>query len=98
MMLSWGGPVAGTDPDRAERIAESITTSMYHKGDVLTGIAEAVVGFDPERAGRISELIVENYANYGSVMARIAGVIATVDPDRAERIAEQSRPRIRRGL
>lgn len=82
------GTVARTDPDRAERIAESITTSMYYKGDALTGIAEAVVGFDPGRAERISELIVGNYAN-GDFMARIAGVIAAADPDRAERIAEQ---------
>ena len=53
-------PLAASDPDRAERIAQSITTKDG-KADALAAVAEALAASDPDRAERIAQSITDEF-------------------------------------
>ena len=66
--IAW--VLAGTDPDRAERIAQSITDGFW-KAHALVGVAWVLAGTDPDRAERIAQSIPD-----GAQKARILVIIA----------------------
>ncbi len=86
---------AGADPDRAERIAQSIGNKSV-KASALCRVAAAVAAANPGRAGWIfaeaervamSISTVLNDVAKGDALAGIAAAIAPTNPGRAERIA-----------
>jgi hypothetical protein len=90
--LAWlAGAVAVSDPERAERITNTITDDYGLKAQALARLAQAVRAGDPERAERIANQA-ERIANTitddflkAEVMPEIAEAVS--DPERAERIA-----------
>ena len=92
------GALAATDPDRAERIARSITYEYERsKAEALADIAAKLAATDPDRADRLgdeAELIIRSLSSKwskGAALASIAGKLAATHPDRAERILRSSR-------
>jgi hypothetical protein len=77
--------VAATDPDRAERIANSLPDESA-KARALSGVAAAVAATDPDRAQRIANSIANEYAK-ARALSGVAAAVAATDPDRAQRIA-----------
>ncbi|MCX4411509.1 caspase family protein [Streptomyces sp. NBC_01764] len=77
--------VATFDPDRAERIASTIT-HMPTREDVLATVAKAVAATDPDRAEHIANDITVKYRRLRALSA-VAAAVAATDPDRAEHIA-----------
>ena len=84
------GEVAATDPDRAERIAQSITLETY-KPMALVMVAEAVAATDPDQAARLAadaERIAQSiYFKDSEALALVMMAAATADSDRAARLA-----------
>jgi hypothetical protein len=94
--------MATIDPDRAERIAGSLTDE-YWKASALTSIAGTVAATDPDRAAHLAteaERIARSLTDTertASALARIAGTVAATDPDRAAHLATEAE-RIARSL
>jgi hypothetical protein len=87
--------LAATDPDRAERMAQSITAEL-HKTYALICIASTVAATDPDRAARLfddAERAAQS-AHYGQwqaeTLARIASAVVTTDLDRAARLFDDA--------
>jgi phage gpG-like protein len=84
--------MAAVDPDRAERIARSIT-SVYFKAEALVGVVRGMAAVDPDRAERIARSIEGRVSVFtlkwkqAEALVGVASEVAAVDPDRAERIA-----------
>jgi hypothetical protein len=55
--------VAAADPDRAERIAQSITNDQHSKDNALWAIAMALAVIDPGRAERVAWSITDPISN-----------------------------------
>ena len=83
--LSSVAEAAAFDPDRAERIANSIPSGPF-AGPGLGDVAAAVAAFDPDRAERIANSITGNMRELA--LGKVAVAVAAFDPDRAERIAK----------
>ena len=79
--------LAAIDPDRAERIAASITTAPISKSIALSRVAMALADTDLDRALRIAQSGPREKDRAG-VLAGIAGTLADTDPNRALRIAQ----------
>jgi hypothetical protein len=78
--------LAAADPDRAERLAQSIPFTGLLKDDALGCLAQALIGTDPDRALRLAWSITdENLKGYE--LAGLAIGLAATEPDRAERVA-----------
>jgi len=73
--------LAGTDPGRAERIAQSITNAS-----ALANLAKVLAATDPARAERVARSETHEYSKAES-LRDLAEVLAGTDPGRAERIA-----------
>ena len=84
-LASLARAAAATDPDRAERIAQSITDE-HEKAVALASLARAAAATDPDRAERIAQSITEQNSKTVT-LARIAEAVAASDPDRAARLA-----------
>ena len=82
------GTLAATDPDRAERIAHSITSDSA-EARALADIAGTLAATHPDRAERIAYSITSD-SDKVRALADIAGTLAATDPDRAERIAAEA--------
>jgi hypothetical protein len=92
--------VAATDPDRAERFAQSITEKGW-KAAALADTAKAVAAIDPDRAERLStdaERICTAMPDFAfgapqkkRILVDVAEAVAATDPGRAERIANSIR-------
>ena len=78
-LVAIAAALAATDPDRAERIARSITLGDK-QALALASVAKARAATDSDRAERIAQSIADVSAK--------ARVLAATDPDRAERIAQ----------
>jgi hypothetical protein len=83
--------LAAADPDRAERLAQSITSEM--KACALAVAADAMAVTDPQQAARLSadaEHVAQSMADDRGkpvVLGFLAQILAVADPDRAERLA-----------
>ena len=64
------GTLAATDPERAERIAQSITDEPL-KARALADIAKALAAADPDRAERIAQSITNEFLK-ATALVRIA--------------------------
>ncbi len=62
--------MAATDPDRAERIAQSIT-SKDSKASALASVAGAMAATDPDRAERLAQSVTLGFAKV-SALVKIA--------------------------
>ena len=71
--------LAATDPDRAERIARSITTG-YEKTSALTGVAEALAAAEPDRAAWLFRDAERNYLwpNKATALGSIAVALVAI--------------------
>ena len=85
-LASLAGKLAATDPDRAERIALSIT-DKNRKAKALADIAGVLAPTDPDRADHIIQLIT-NECTKAEALASLAGKLTATDPDRAKCIAD----------
>ncbi|HZI76322.1 MAG TPA: TIR domain-containing protein, partial [Gemmatimonadales bacterium] len=89
------GTLAAADPDRAERIARSIT-SYSDKARALADIAGTLAATHPDHAARLLAdaeriaLSITSDSDKVRALADIAGTLAATDPDRAERIAAEA--------
>ena len=77
--------LAATDPDRAERIARSITDEAW-QANALCSVTGALAAIDPDRAERIARSITDE-AWQANALCLVTEGLAAIDPDRAERIA-----------
>jgi TIR domain len=84
--------LAATDPDGAERIAQSITAED-DRASVLLKVAKALAATEPDRAARLfadAEDIAESHSffDFRKVLGRIevSDALADIDPDRAARL------------
>jgi TIR domain len=84
LLATVAGEVAVIDPDRAERIAESIT-GEGPKNRALEYLALGLAATDPERAERVAESINDDYSKC-RVFAHLAAVVAATDWAHAERM------------
>ena len=85
-----------TDPDRAERIAQSVTGEGWDEANsplALLDVAKALAVTDPGRAARLigdaertAQSITDEDAS-AIALAEVAEALAATDPGRAERIA-----------
>jgi len=82
--------LAATDPDRAERIAHSIT-SHSARASTLGGLAKALAATYPDRAVRLAESIGYDVTQAWALCG-VATALAGTDPDRAESIANRIAP------
>jgi phage gpG-like protein len=71
--------VAATDPDRAERIAHSITVE-YLRSSALSGVAVVVAATDPDRAERIANSITSEYYKIQALIGIAGAVIDSRSP------------------
>jgi hypothetical protein len=78
--------LADSDPDQAERLAESIT-NKHDRELALWHIAEVLAGSDPDRAERLAQSITKKSVR-AIALTHIVEVLAPSDPDRAERLAQ----------
>jgi hypothetical protein len=88
--------LAEGDPERAERMARSVTGDEAGKALALDRVAAAVAGSGPQRAARLAKLA-ENTVNAISsasqraeALARLAAQAAPRDPVRAARLADRA--------
>ncbi len=85
--------LAAVDPDRAERVAQSIAYENV-KASALASVATALAALDPDRAARLlaeAERIARSITDENSkarALANVAKALAAIDPDRAERLAQ----------
>jgi Caspase domain len=99
-LASIARALAATDPDRAERIAQSIgpkffktEADRFSKSAALADIARALAAADPARADRLNaEAIhiaqsITDQSSKSKALAHIAWALAATHPDRAKRIA-----------
>jgi CHAT domain len=100
-LASIARALAATDPDRAERIAQSIGPKFFKfydgkvfKATVLADMARALAATDPARAHRLcakAERIITwsgmDQSSKSGALARIAWALAATNPARAEVIA-----------
>jgi hypothetical protein len=96
--------LAATDPDGAERIAQSITDEESDEGWkawTLSEVAAALAATDPARAARlladaerIAQSITHDYWRLRR-LAEVATVLAATNPDHAVRIVLSIRDRVR---
>ena len=92
-LATVAGALAATDPDRAERIAQSL--SSRRKASALAAVARALAATDPDRAERIAQSITfDSWNNFA--LRDVARALAATDPDRAERIAQSSTDKSRK--
>ena len=80
--------LTATDPDRAERVAKSIT-DMWYKASALTAVATALTATDPDRAERVARSITSDRSRV-SALAGVATALAVTDPDRATRLIAEA--------
>jgi TIR domain len=89
--------LAASDPDRAERIARSMTLDTK-KASALSGVAKALAASDPGRAARLiteAERVIptisvdDAFGDFSRerLVSDVAQALAAIDPDRAERLA-----------
>jgi hypothetical protein len=78
--------LAATDPDRAERLAQSFSSVNEPQPSALAEVAEVLAAADPDRAERLARSITGEYAR-AQALAGVARGMASADPDRAERLA-----------
>ena len=81
--------LAATDPDRAERVALSITAPNKGSVAVAEALSEAAVvlaATDPDRAERVAQSITGQKLK-AYVLPQVAEALAATDPDRSERVA-----------
>jgi hypothetical protein len=78
------GTLAATDPDRAERIAHSITSDSA-EARALADIAGTLAATHPDRAERIAYSITSD-SDKVRALADIAGTLAATHPDHAARL------------
>jgi hypothetical protein len=78
--------LAATDPDRAERLAQSLSSVNEPQPSALAEVAEVLAAADPDRAERLARSITGEYAR-AQALAGVARGMASADPDRAERLA-----------
>jgi len=78
--------LAATDPDRAERVANSVITDKPSHPWTLSAFAKALAATDPVRAERIANSITDE-STKASALFDVAKALAATDPDQAERIA-----------
>jgi hypothetical protein len=84
-LSSIAGAVALADPDRAERIAQSLTSRTY-KPPALSDVAVALAPTDPDRAERIAQSADEGFYKVRALVA-VARALTPARVDQAERIA-----------
>jgi Effector Associated Constant Component 1 len=80
--------LAATDPDRAERIARSITVESQ-QGSALGNVVEALIPADLDRARRVARSITDDDSRQ-SALGQIAEALAAADPDQAIDLIEWS--------
>jgi hypothetical protein len=80
--------LAATDPDRAERIARSISLESQ-QGSALGNVVEALIPADLDRARHIARSIGDDYTRQ-SALGHIAEALAATDPDQAIQLIEWS--------
>jgi Effector Associated Constant Component 1 len=80
--------LAATDPDRAERIARSITIESQ-QGSALGNVVEALIPDDLDRARHVARSIRDDYSRQ-SALSHIAEALAVTDPDQAIQLIEWS--------
>ena len=78
--------LAATAPDRAERVAQSITDESS-RAQALADLAMTLAATDPDRAERVAQSIIVRRTR-ASALAAVAAALAATDPDRAERVAQ----------
>jgi hypothetical protein len=78
--------MAAWNPDRAERLAHSITKEDA-KATALANVAEALAASDPPRAERLARSIASEDSE-DTVLATVAEALAATDPSRAERLTQ----------
>jgi hypothetical protein len=86
--------LATSDPDRAERTAQSITDALQ-KEIALSNIAVTLAATDPDRAERTAHSITDDEHESwlkAIALAHVAAAVAASDPDRAERTAQSITP------
>ena len=87
--------VVATDPDRALRLARSITNESG-RAHALADIARALAAADPDRAARVfddAERLAQSMTDENPkarALAAIARALAATDPDRAARLLDDA--------
>ncbi len=79
--------LAATDPERAERLAQSMTP--YYKSLALIRMALALAASDPDRALRLATLTKEQAWRVG-LLGSVAEAVAATDPYRAARLFDEA--------
>jgi hypothetical protein len=83
------GGLAATDPDRAERFAETLTDYYAARPIALRAVVKALAATDPDRAERIARSIDEDADDERSAaLGDVAVALAATDLDRALRLVE----------
>jgi hypothetical protein len=79
--------LAATDPDRAERLARSLSSVNEPQHRALAEVAGVLAATDPDRAERLARSIA-NADIKASALASVAQGMAAAHPVRAERLAQ----------